>query len=92
MKHNTRFGGFSAIVDSDGSMKAQLGVDEGVIVADVLLDSALKKTVQPRTYGKWATPNVPANLKMWALLEAVYGLWYRSSAERKDRAKKISRG
>jgi len=90
MKMDNPFYGFSSISDSDGTLKAQLGGEEGVIVEDVILDPSLKKKVPPRTYGKWSMPNVPSAVKTWSLLEAVYGVWYRSSKERKLRARKIS--
>ena len=46
------FPGFSQIVDSDGDVKARMGDEEGVIVADVLLDPARKTTKKPRCFGK----------------------------------------
>lgn len=92
IKNDTHFDGYSAIADSDGSLKAQLGLEEGVIVADVILDPSLKKKIPPRTYGKWVMPDVPVSMKIWAILEAVYSLCYRFNKERKNRARKISLG
>jgi N-carbamoylputrescine amidase len=51
------FPGLSQIVDSDGSVKAQMGDEEGVIVAEVELNPDRKAKKRPRCYGKmWAFP------------------------------------
>lgn len=51
------FPGFSQIVDSNGSVKAQIGDEEGVIVAEVELNPDRKPKKMPRCYGKmWAFP------------------------------------
>lgn len=86
----THFCGFATIADSDGSLKAQLGIEEGIIVGDVIMDPALKKKSMPKTYGKWAIPDKPILFKLAFLLEAVYASRYRSSKKRKLKAKAIS--
>ena len=51
----TGFLGSSAIADSDGTVKVQLGREEQLIVADVKLDRARKVTRQPPRYGRWSS-------------------------------------
>lgn len=90
LKQDTHFDGLSSISDSDGTLKAQLGREEGVIVEDVILDPGLKKKVPPTTYGRYAMPDVHWTRKAVLVIEAIYGLGYRLSRERKRRAKEIS--
>jgi N-carbamoylputrescine amidase len=90
LKQDTHFDGLSAIVDSDGTLKARLGREEGVIVADVSLDPGLKKKVPPVTYGRYAMPDAHWTKNAVILIEAIYGLCYRFSSERKRRAREIS--
>lgn len=65
---DTRFPGLSAIADSDGMLKAQLGADEGVICAEVTLDPARKAKQAPKAYGRWALP-VPWYAFLWPLTQ-----------------------
>lgn len=65
---DTRFPGLSAIADSDGTLKAQLGADEGVICAELVLDPARKIKQPPRAYGRWALP-VPWYAFLWPLTQ-----------------------
>ncbi len=90
LKQDTHFDGLSSIADSDGTLKAQLGSGEGVIVEDVILDPVLKKNVPPIAYGRWAMPNAHWIMKIMLLIEAAGSIWYRFSKERKLRAKEIS--
>jgi N-carbamoylputrescine amidase len=62
------FPGLSAIADSDGMLKAQLGADEGVICAEVALDPARKAKCAPKAYGRWALP-VPWYAFLWPLTQ-----------------------
>lgn len=54
---NTRFPGLSAVADSDGLLKVQLGSEEGIAVADVVLDPTRKVKQPPKSYretlNKW---------------------------------------
>ena len=52
----TRFPGLSAVADSDGTLKSQLGSEEGIAIAEVVLDPSRKGRVPPRGYGRWALP------------------------------------
>jgi N-carbamoylputrescine amidase len=65
---DTSFPGLSAIADSDGMLKAQLGADEGVICAEVALDPARKAKRPPKAYGRWALP-VPWYAFLWPLTQ-----------------------
>lgn len=90
LKQDVPFDGLTSIVDSDGTLKARLGSEEGVIVEDVVLDPALKKTVPPITHGMYAVPGVHWTKKLVLIIEAAYSLCYRFSRERKRRAREIS--
>jgi N-carbamoylputrescine amidase len=52
----TRFPGLSAVADSDGTLKSQLEGEEGIAIAEVVLDPARRRTVAPKLYGRWALP------------------------------------
>lgn len=65
---DTRFPGLSAIADSDGTLKAQLGADEGVISAEVALDPTRKAKQPPKAYGRWALP-VPWYAFLWPITQ-----------------------
>ncbi len=88
-KSNTHFPGLTTIADSDGSIKAQLGAEEKVIIADVTLDPNRKtKNVVPCS-GRWAWkgPKVRNGARV---IEAVGRFWYSHSSERKRKALKVS--
>lgn len=53
---NSSFSGLSTVVDGDGVVKGQLAVEEGVVVAEVTLDSTRKTKVPPVPFGIWAMP------------------------------------
>jgi N-carbamoylputrescine amidase len=80
------FPGRSNIVDSDGTVKGILGDEEGVIVADVTIDPALKKhTVVPH-YGRYIYPNRPQRAII-RLIEGMGWLSYKLSSKRRGKAK-----
>lgn len=83
------FPGYTSIADSDGTLKARLGPEEGVIVEDVTLDASRKKNTAPACRGRW-TGSFPWGIRIWRLVEALGGMWYRLSPERKRRARAIS--
>ncbi len=87
----SRFPGGSGIADSDGTLKAQLGAEEKVIVEDVTLDPARKTRVAPRTHGRWAM-ELPWKVNAFRFVEFCGEIWYSMSAERKRRAREISGG
>ncbi len=85
----SKFLGRSAIVDSDGTVKRQLGVEEAVIVEKVTLDPSRKTGRCPARRGRWAT-NVPVAVNQFRLLEAMGAAWYRLNDKRRRRAREIS--
>jgi N-carbamoylputrescine amidase len=88
-KSNSSFPGLSTIADSDGTIKAQLGAEEGVIVEEVTLDPERKINKPPRRYGRWALKG-PWFRGSVVVVEAVGRLWYKLSLERKRKARLIS--
>jgi N-carbamoylputrescine amidase len=86
---NSSFPGLSTIADSDGTIKAQLGDGEGVIVEEVTLDPERKIQKPPRRYGRWALKG-PWFRGSVVVLEATGRLWYTLSSERKRKARLIS--
>lgn len=91
LTQRSTFPGLTAIADSDGVLKVQLGDREGIIVEDVTLDPARKTNVAPTCLGRWAL-DVPWAINTFRLIEAVGGAWYNHSSERKKRAREISSG
>lgn len=89
LAQESRFTGFTTIADSDGSIKAQLEKEEGVIVAEVALDPARRPGTPPARSGHWSH-EVPWQMNQFRLFEFLGGLSYRISGERKRRAKEIS--
>ena len=79
------FPGLSTIVDSDGTVKAQMESDEGIIVADVTLDPTRKKRGRPRTYGRYVYPGPPGR-ELFAAVESIGRIWYSLSRERRTSA------
>jgi len=85
------FPGLSSIVDSDGSVKAELGDEEGIIVADVHLEEDDIRKSTPKRYGKiWAIP-VPWYAFIWPMTQKWGEKSYATSIRRKERALSISR-
>jgi N-carbamoylputrescine amidase len=84
------FPGLSTIADSEGTVKAQLGSEEGVIAEEVRLDPSRKTGACPPCHGRWVR-KVPLGINLWRLLEAMGAAYYRFSAERRRRAAEISR-
>lgn len=85
------FPGLSSIVDSDGTVKAELGDEEGIIVADVCLRPSAKDESKPRQYGKmWAIP-VPWFAFIWPLTQKWGEKSYAANQRRKDCALSVSR-
>lgn len=89
VKMDSTFPGFSAIIDSDGTIKSQLGPEEAVIVEDVTLDPSRKTGKRPRCYGRWAWDG-PRGRSVMPFIEAFGRLSYTLSSERKRIARQIS--
>lgn len=82
---NTRFPGLSTVVDSDGTVKSQLGSEQGIAIADVTIDPSRKVVAPPRRYGRWAL-QVPW-FSFFFPLAATFGrLAYSHSSARAARA------
>jgi N-carbamoylputrescine amidase len=86
---DSSFPGLSAIADSDGTVKAQLGDEEGIIVEDVTLDPSRKTHTPPQCWGRWAI-EVPWQTRVFRAVEAFGALSYSFSSERKKRAREIA--
>ncbi len=83
--------GCSTIADGNGSARAQMGREEGVIVADVTLDPSRKHYSPPQSYDGWLHPGAPLMRKVILPLGIVQAkLSYSISNERKRRARQIS--
>ncbi len=86
-----RYAGYSAIVDSDISVKSRMGRDEGLLIADVTLDPARKVKGAIPDYGGWTHPGVALMRKIILPAEIGMGkLSYRFSAVRKQKARAAS--
>lgn len=86
------FPGLSSIVDSDGTVKGELGDEEGIIVADVCLRQNAKRENKPKRYGKlWGIP-VPWYAFIWPLTQKMGEKSYATNPRRKARALSVSRG
>lgn len=85
------FPGLSSIVDYDGAVKAELGDEEGIIVADVHLEHSVERKNKPRRYGKiWGIP-VPWYAFIWPLTQKWGEKSYATNIRRKERALSVSR-
>ena len=84
------FPGHATIADSDGTVRAQLGGDEGTAVATVTLDPARKVRVVPRTFGRYVYRAGVAGLLVlppaW-----LFGRAYSVSSKRRNRARLVAR-
>lgn len=86
------FPGLSSIVDFDGTIKGELGEEEGFIVADVCPGSRDRNKYGPKRYGKmWAVP-VPWYAFIWPLTQKMGEKSYAGNSRRKERALSVSRG
>jgi N-carbamoylputrescine amidase len=89
LPQNSYFPGLSAIADSDGTVKAQLGDGAGVLIEDVLLDPARKAPRAPGTRGRWFG-DISWMTRLFVITEALGKLWYSISPERKHRARAVA--
>ncbi|HXH73211.1 MAG TPA: carbon-nitrogen hydrolase family protein [Mariprofundaceae bacterium] len=84
------FPGLSYISDANGHVLAELGEEEGVIVADIELDAALRKSDKPRRYGSmWALP-VPWYALTWPMSQHPGEKDYAANPRRIARAREQS--
>lgn len=86
------FPGLSSIVDYDGTVKAELADEEGVVVADVRLGHSAERKTKPKRYGRmWAVP-APWYAFIWPLTQKWGEKSYASNIRRKEHAMQISMG
>ena len=86
------FPGLSSIVDYDGTVRAELGGDEGVIVADVHIGQSVERKGEPKRYGTmWGVP-VPWYAFIWPMTQKWGEKSYATNIRRKERALTVSRG
>jgi N-carbamoylputrescine amidase len=90
-RQDSRFPGESTITDSEGSILARLGSEEGVIVEDVRLDPSHRSTAAPRCNGRWSM-NVPWEINAFTVAQLQGRAVYDLSRERRRKARKISKG
>ncbi|NUM46562.1 MAG: carbon-nitrogen hydrolase family protein [Anaerolineales bacterium] len=80
-----RFSGRSALLDSDGTLRGELGDEEAVLVGTVTLDPALKKQTRPPKYSRYIYPG-SAGREIIRLMEWRGSLSYTFSKLRKAKA------
>jgi N-carbamoylputrescine amidase len=86
------FPGLSSIVDSDGTVKAELGDEEGIIVADVCVGHHPEQKREPKRYGKmWGIP-VPWYAFIWPLTQRMGEKSYATNPRRGKQALSVFRG
>ncbi len=85
----SRFPGLSTIAGADGTIEAQLGDEEGIIVAEVTLDPSQKMHAKLPQYSRWIYPG-PAGREVLGVVEWMGRRWYARSAERRKKALAIS--
>jgi len=84
----THFPGLSAIADSDGAVRCQLGGEQGIAVGEVRLDPTRKARTPPRAYGRWALP-VPWYAFLWPLTQRLGEGRYRKNQQRAQLARQL---
>jgi N-carbamoylputrescine amidase len=77
-----RFSGRSILLDANGTLRGELGVEEAVLVGMVTLDPALKKQTRPPKYSRYIYPGSPGR-EIIRLMEWRGSLSYTFSKLRK---------
>jgi N-carbamoylputrescine amidase len=82
--------GRSRIIDSDGTLKAALGDEAGVITADVTLDRSRKRSIKPPSYAGWLHPGSAIARNVIIPLDIAFGvLSYRLDPRRRRKARAV---
>ena len=76
------FCGASGVFDAQGRALIQLGEDEGVAIAGIVLDPIGRPPALRATSGHWSRP-MPWFTRVWRLAEACGSLYYGLSRERR---------
>ena len=84
-------GGLSRIVDSDGTLVAELGAEEGVIVGDVTLDPLRKQSVAPPDHDGWLHPGSAMTRKVIIPLDIALGRASYALGRHRARPQPLSR-
>jgi N-carbamoylputrescine amidase len=85
---NFQFSGRSVILDSDGALRNELGVEESVGTALIKLDPDLKKTSEIKRYSRYIYPG-PAGREIIRLMEWRGRMSYRFSRKRREKARQL---
>ncbi len=86
-----RLEGRSRVIDSDGSVVGELSSEEGVLLADVLLDPTRKHFSEPESFDGWLLPGNAVSRKVMIPFDIKYGQFrYRHSSLRKGKARQIA--
>jgi N-carbamoylputrescine amidase len=87
---NSSFPGYSQIVDSDGVVKARMKAEEGMIVAEVVLNPERKRSKRPRCYGgMWAFP-MPWFAYIWPETQRMGEKDYAENPRRRQAALRVA--
>jgi predicted amidohydrolase len=86
---DSTFPGFSSIVEADGEVISSLGNQEGVIVADIVLNPENKTKQLPEMFGKWAR-RPPRLFKLFTIAETLGRLKYLLCIKRRRMARMVS--
>ncbi len=81
-----RFSGRSILLDADGTLRGELGDEEGVLAGSVTLDPALKKQTRPPRYSRYIYPG-SAGREILRLMEWRGSLSYTFSKLRQSKAR-----
>ena len=85
------FPGLSSIVEYDGSVKKELGAEEGVIVANIHIGHSADRKSEPKRYGKmWSIP-VPWYAFIWPMSQKWGEKSYAANIRRKEQALSVDR-
>jgi N-carbamoylputrescine amidase len=85
-----RFSGRSTLLDADGTVCAELGGEEAILVGTVTLDPAQKKQTVPPKYSRYIYPGAPGR-EILRLMEWRGSLYYTFSKLRKEKALSVNR-
>jgi N-carbamoylputrescine amidase len=86
-----RLEGRSSIVNSDGAAMGELGSEEDVLLADVILDPARKHFSEPESFDGWLLPGNAFSRKVMIPFDVSVGqLRYQISLLRKRKAREIA--
>jgi N-carbamoylputrescine amidase len=86
-----RLKGRSRIVNSDGNTVGELGCEEGIIVADVILDPARKHFSDPESFDGWLLPGNAFSRKIMIPFDITFGQFrYSHSSLRKKKAREMA--